>query len=96
MSKLDRHRVIKCDIGTKDISDHARVYLTPHLDNKPKETLWRLNTNLLNDPQCQEYIKKEIKDYMTYNDNGTVSPSTCSQWGRTPCVMDASCNFSDP
>lgn len=44
MFNIDRHRVLKCDIGVKDISDHAGVYLTLNLKNKPKETLWRLNT----------------------------------------------------
>lgn len=85
MSKSDRHRIIDCDIGTRDISDHSGVYLTLHLDNKPKETLWRLNTNLLNDPRCQKYIKKEIKDYITYNNNWTVSSSTL--WDAAKAVL---------
>lgn len=76
MFKIDRHRIIKCDIGVRDISDHAGVYLTLYLDNRPKETLWRLNTSLLNDPRCQKYIQKDFNDYMLCNDNGTVSPST--------------------
>lgn len=29
-----------------------------------------------NDPQCQEYIEKQIKDDVISNDNGTMSPST--------------------
>lgn len=85
MLNLDRHRIINCDIGVRDISDHAGVYLTLHLDNKPKETLWRLNTSLLNDPQCQKYIKTEFKDYMTHNDNGAVSPSTL--WDAAKAVI---------
>lgn len=46
---FDRHRITKCEIGMKDISDHAEVYMTLHLDSKAKETLLRLNTSLLND-----------------------------------------------
>lgn len=53
-------RMVKCDIGVRDISDHTGVYLTLHLDNRLKETLWRLNTNLLSDPQCQRFIKEEL------------------------------------
>lgn len=85
MLNLDRHRIINCDIGVRDISDHAGVYLTLHLDNKPKETLWRLNTSLLNDPQCHEYIKAEFQEYMTHNDNGAVSPSTL--WDAAKAVI---------
>ncbi len=61
MFNLGRHRIINSDIGARHISDHAGVHHTLHLDNKPKETLWRLNTSLLNDPQCQKFIKKEFK-----------------------------------
>lgn len=85
MLNLDRHRIINCDTGVRDFSDHAGVYLTLHLDNKPKETLWRRNTSLLNDPQCQKYIKTEFKDYMTHNDNGAVSPSTL--WDAAKAVI---------
>lgn len=62
MLHADRHRITGCDIGTRDVSDHAGVYLRLHLDVQLKDTMWRLNTSLLNDPQCMEYIKKEIKD----------------------------------
>lgn len=85
MFGTDRHRVIKSDIGVRDISDHAGVYLAVHLDNKPKETLWRLNTSLLNDTQCQKYVKEEFKEYIAYNDNGTVSPSTL--WDAAKAVL---------
>lgn len=63
-------RIINCDAGVKDVSVHAGVYLTLHLDNKPKQTLWRLNT-----PQNQKYIKEEFNDHMADNNNGTVSLS---------------------
>lgn len=76
MFNLDKHRISKCDIGVRDISDHAGVYLSLHFDNEQKEHVWRLNTGLLNDPECQNYITKEFKEYMTFNDNGAVSPST--------------------
>lgn len=85
MFKVDRHRIINCDIGVRDISDHAGVYLTLHLDNRRKDTLWRLNTSLLNDPLCQSYIREEFKEYIAHNDNGTVSPSTL--WDAAKVVI---------
>lgn len=39
MFKADRHRIIKCDMGVRDISDHAGVYLMLHIDNRPKESM---------------------------------------------------------
>lgn len=37
MFNKDRPKVISCDIGTIDISDHAPIYLTLTLNNKPKK-----------------------------------------------------------
>ena len=75
ISTADRHRVSECKIGVRDVSDHSGVYLSLHFDNKRKNTLWRLNTSLLNDRVCKEYIKEELKEYLQNNDNGTVSPN---------------------
>lgn len=76
MFNLERHRIIKCQIGVKDISDHAGVYLSLHLDTDVKNTTWRLNTSLLNVPLCNQYIKKEFKEYLEQNDTDEVSPGT--------------------
>ena len=57
---MDRHRVSECSIGTADISDHNVVYLNIHLNNRPKNTIWRLNTGILNNNIAVEEIKKEI------------------------------------
>lgn len=74
-SNLDRHRLRECSIGIRDVSDHSPVYLTLHLDIKKKNTYWRLNTSILYDSTCKNYIIKEFKDYMDNNNNGEVSPS---------------------
>lgn len=42
MFQNDRHRIQNCEIGTRDISDHSPMYLTLHLDSRPKKTIWRL------------------------------------------------------
>lgn len=81
MFHSERHRIIDCEIGAKDVSDHAGVYLRLHLDVQSKNTVWRLNTSLLNDHQCEEYIKKEIKDYIEFNNNEDMSP--CVIWDYT-------------
>lgn len=61
MFNSKRHRIKKCQTGVKDISDHAGVYLSLHLGTEVKNTTWRLNMSLLNDPLCKQYIKKDFK-----------------------------------
>lgn len=70
----DRHRVQECTIGPMDVSDHSAIYLTLHLDSRPRKTIWRLNTGLLNNKLTTEQIKAEIESYIVNNDNGEVSP----------------------
>ena len=59
--KNDRHRILNCDIGSRDISDHSPMYLTLYLDSRPKRTIWRLNTALLNNKTVIQQIKAEIR-----------------------------------
>ena len=37
-------------------------------------TLWRLNSNILNNPTVTEKIKTEIRSYLNHNDNEEVMP----------------------
>jgi len=77
----DRHKIRNCNIGTRDVSDHSGVYLTLYLDNQQKDTLWRLNTSILNDTVIQKQIEYEFKMYLQCNDNGEVSPCYfCQQY----------------
>lgn len=85
MLNSDRHRVIDCDIGVRDISDHAGVYLTLHLDIKRKATLWRFNSGLLNETQFCKSVENEFKNYMNDNDNGDISPSVL--WDAAKAVL---------
>lgn len=73
MSKSDWHRVRECKIGIRDVFDHSRIYLTLHLTNQRKNTLWRLNTSILNDKTVQKQIQQEFQTYLQDNDNGEVS-----------------------
>lgn len=56
MSNVDKHRIIECDKGVRDICGHAGLYLTLHLGKDHEETLWRLNNNLTD---YMEYSNKE-------------------------------------
>lgn len=71
----DRHRILNCEIGTRDISDHSPLYLKLYLDSRPKKTTWRLNTSLLNDKTVIQDVKSEIKTFLEHNDNGEVNPN---------------------
>lgn len=85
MYNSDRHKIRNCNIGTRDVSDHSGVYLTLHLENQQKNTLWRLNTSILNDTAIQKQIENEFEMYFQCNDNGEVSPSTL--WDAAKAVI---------
>lgn len=85
MYKADRHRIKDCHVGIRDVSDHSAVYLTLHLDNQQKNTLWRLNTSILNSIEVQKQIRREFEIYLQSNDNGEVSPSTL--WDAAKAVI---------
>lgn len=75
MSIVDRHRVKECSIGTWDVSDHNTVYLTIHLNDRHKSTLWRLNNGIMNNTITVNEIKREIKDCIENNTNSKVEPT---------------------
>lgn len=74
MHNSERHRLKECKINQRDISDHSSVHLKLHLDTRPKMTTWRLNVSMLNSPVFKGNIKKELKTYLDYNDDGNVNP----------------------
>lgn len=85
MNITDRHRVKECTIGTADISDHNAIYLTIHLDNINKKTLWRLNLGILNNMATVEDIKREIKECININRDSDVDPTIV--WDSVKAVM---------
>ncbi len=68
----DKFRIKNCNIGLIDISDHALISLYLNLENKPKNTLWRLNSGILNNRATREQLVIEIEQYVEQNDNGLV------------------------
>ncbi len=75
MNKEDIYRVKECGIGVADISDHSAIHLKIHLNNKRKNTVWRLNEGILNNKGLIEELKGEIMRYKEENDNGEVDPT---------------------
>lgn len=75
MSVGDCHLVEECSIGGAAVSDHNPLYLKIGLNKRKRQTVWRLNTGLLNNKQRQERIKGEIKTYVEENNNGEVDPT---------------------
>ena len=57
----DCHKVKEVQIGQRDISDHSSLYLKLQLHRKPKSTLWRLNTGLLNRDTFKSEMTEELK-----------------------------------
>uniref|UniRef100_A0A3P8S6T2 exodeoxyribonuclease III n=1 Tax=Amphiprion percula TaxID=161767 RepID=A0A3P8S6T2_AMPPE len=68
----DLDRVDGCNMGSMDLSDHSPIYLELNLEQHRRNTMWRLNTFVLN--QMKEQIRKDIAEYLEQNDNGEVSP----------------------
>ncbi len=85
MYNTERHRIIQCDIGNIDISDHSPVYLVINLNKKYRQTLWKLNSSILNSQQVKEALEDEIQTYMEFNDTGEVEPPLL--WDALKAVM---------
>lgn len=49
MFKKDVELIETCNIGLRDLSDHATVTITLKLNIKKGEKIWRLNNSLLKD-----------------------------------------------
>ena len=47
--------------------------------------MWRLNSNVLNNPQTKEYLTREINTFLDINDNGEVTPVVL--WDTLKAVM---------
>jgi Rps23 Pro-64 3,4-dihydroxylase Tpa1-like proline 4-hydroxylase len=50
-------------------SPHTRLIFNNNINNRKPTYTWKLNNNLLNDNLVKEEIKKEIKDFLAFNEN---------------------------
>ena len=57
------------------LSDHHRLRLifNNSINNRKPTFTWKLNNTLLNDTLVKEEIKKEIKDFIEFNENETTT-----------------------
>lgn len=83
--KKDLHLVEHCELGTMDISDHSLIYMSVGLNRKPNSTVWRINSDILNNSQIKQTLDNEIKSYVEINDNEEVTPSTV--WDALKAVV---------
>lgn len=49
------------------------MYLTVDLELRPRNTTWKFNSGLLNDPIFKQDIRKEISTFFEFNNNNEVS-----------------------
>jgi len=69
--KTDLNRYRYVEMVPYNLSDHhalTLVFNNNNNDRKPTYT-WKLNNALLNDNLLKEEIKKEIKDFLEFNEN---------------------------
>jgi hypothetical protein len=59
------------------LSDHHRLRLifNNSINNRKPPFRWKLNNTLLNDTLVKEEIKKEIKDFLEFNENEATFPN---------------------
>ena len=76
--KTDLNKYKKIELLPCLLSDHygIRVVFNGNKNNRKPTYTWRLNNNLLNDTLAKEEIKKEIRDFLEFNENeGTTYPN---------------------
>jgi hypothetical protein len=71
VTKKGFHRYKNIEIVPCILSDHhgLRLFFNNNIKNRKPIFTWKLNNTLLNDSLVKEEIKKEIKDYLEFNEN---------------------------
>lgn len=65
-------RVNRAEVRVQTVGKGS-VYLSIDFELQPKNTTWKLNSSLLNDPGFKKQFKEEISAFLEFNDNGEVS-----------------------
>ena len=66
LNKYKNIKIIPCIL-----SDHhgLRLIFNNNINNRKPTFTWKLNNTLLNDSLVKDEIKKEIKDFLEFNEN---------------------------
>ena len=69
--KTDLNKYKNNEIAPCILSDHhgLRLIFNNNINNGKPTVTWKLNNTLLNDTLVKEKIKKEIKDFLEFNEN---------------------------
>ena len=85
--KTDLNRYKKTEIIPCTLSDHHRLRLVfnNNKNNRKPTYTWKLNNALLSDNLVKEKIRKEITDFLEFNENeGTTYPNL---WDTMKAVL---------
>ena len=85
--KTDLNKYKKIELIPCLLSDHygVKVVFNSNKNNRKPTYTWKLNNNLLNDTLAKEEIKKEIRDFLEFNENeGTTYPNL---WDTMKAVL---------
>ena len=68
---MSLNQYTKIEILPCILSDHhgLKLVFNNNKDNKKPIYTWKLNNALLNDSRVKEEIRKEIKDFLEFNEN---------------------------
>jgi hypothetical protein len=86
---LNRYKNI--EITARILSDHQgqRLIFNDSINNRKPTFTWKLSNTLLNDTLVKEGIKKEIKDFLEFNENEvTTYPNL---WDTMKAVLRGKC-----
>jgi hypothetical protein len=88
--KTTLNRYKKIEIIPCILSDHhgLRLVFNSNKNNRNPTCTWKLKNALLNDNLVKEEIKKEIKDFLEFNENETTTYSNL--WGHKLIALSTS------
>ena len=87
VNKTGLHRYKNIEIIPCMLSDHhgLRLIFNNNINNRKPTFMWKLNNTLLNDSLVKDEIKKEIKDFLEFNENeATTYPNL---WDRMKAFL---------